>query len=103
MMNRIIMVIAATSLLSFTTNYQKARVSEIGKSIFLTNCARCHGVDGTKGKWGAKNLKQSVLTDSALTNVISKGKGLMPSWKNKLAEKEIDAVKEYVKTLRHSV
>jgi cytochrome c6 len=103
MWNKIIMVMVATSLLSFTTNYQKTHVSEIGKSIYLTNCARCHGVDGTKGKWGAKNLRQSVLPDSALTNVISRGKGLMPSWKNRLADKEIDAVKEYVKILRRSV
>jgi cytochrome c6 len=103
MNNRIIMVVTVASFLSFTTIYHDARVSETGKNVFSTNCVRCHGVDGTKGKWGAKDLKQSKLTDPALASIIYTGKGLMPSWKNKLTQEEIDAVIDYVKTLRHSI
>lgn len=92
------MIMAAVVLLAFTTHEKTATQS--GKTIFSTNCVRCHGADGTKGKWGAKNLKQSKLTDPALVNIISKGKGFMPSWKNTLTQDEIEAVAEYVKTLR---
>ncbi|HMF70114.1 MAG TPA: cytochrome c [Flavitalea sp.] len=70
-----------------------------GKKIFETNCVRCHGNDGTKGKFGAKNLQKTGLSDNELFRVISDGKRIMPGWKHKLSADEIDSVKEYVKTL----
>ena len=70
-----------------------------GKKIFETNCVRCHGNDGTKGKWGAKNLKKTSLSDSELQRIISNGKRVMPAWKNELSDREIESVKEYIKIL----
>lgn len=101
-MRSILIIIVTYLLFSFSPQNQNKPAIENGKTIFSENCVRCHGVDGTKGKWGAKNLKQSKLSDPALVNIISTGKGWMPSWKNKLSEKEIVAVVDYVKTLRHS-
>src|SRR5690606_1308843 len=97
-----LIIIGANVLFSFIPHNQEKPATENGKTIFSENCVRCHGADGTKGKWGAKNLKQSTLSEPALVNIISTGKGWMPSWKNKLSEKEIEAVVDYVKTLRHS-
>ena len=70
-----------------------------GKKIFETNCVRCHGNDGTKGKFGAKNLQKTNLPDSELQRIISNGKRVMPAWKNELSDKEIESVKEYIKIL----
>lgn len=83
----------------FTDTHIPVMDTTSGKKIFETNCARCHGNDGTKGKWGAKNLKKTSLSDSELQRIISNGKRVMPAWKNELSDKEIESVKEYIKIL----
>lgn len=102
MINRIVIGIVALSLFSFATPLQRIRTSDAGKDIFSKNCTRCHGMDGTKGKWGAKNLQQSTLSDVDMVRIITQGRGIMPSWKNSLTNEEIESVKDYVKTLRHT-
>ncbi|AWA29447.1 hypothetical protein HYN48_04740 [Flavobacterium magnum] len=71
-----------------------------GKEIFENRCAKCHGKDGTKGLWGAINLKGSQITDSERLLTISNGRRLMPSWRKRLTENEIRRVAEYVKKLK---
>lgn len=71
-----------------------------GKELFEHKCKRCHGKDGTKGLFGAKNLQLSRLQDSDLTTIISKGKNGMPRWEKRLSQQEIESVIVYVKTLR---
>lgn len=71
-----------------------------GKKIYRNNCARCHGFDGTAGRSGAKNLRQTTLSDAAMYNIIANGKGNMPAWKFSLKETELVAVRNYVKTLK---
>jgi len=83
----------------FTETHKPVMDTTSGKKIFETNCVRCHGNDGTKGKWGAKNLKKTILTDTELQGIISNGKRVMPAWKNALTDKEIESVKEYIKIL----
>ncbi|MET0300068.1 MAG: cytochrome c [Flavitalea sp.] len=75
-------------------------LNDKGKSIYMAKCAPCHGGDGMKGKFGAKNLVKSRLSDEELTVIISNGKRFMPSWKKKLSEEEIKDVKAYIVTLR---
>ncbi|MEO6722541.1 MAG: cytochrome c [Ferruginibacter sp.] len=72
-----------------------------GKELFESKCVNCHGTDGTKGRWGAKNLSTSRLSDEALFKVISEGRGFMPKWGKKLAPPQIDALIAYIKTLRN--
>src|SRR5688572_16345867 len=71
-----------------------------GKEIFENKCARCHGDDGTKGRWGAKNLQKSRLDNEELIRIVSKGKNLMPSWEKRLSKEELNNVSGYVKGLR---
>jgi cytochrome c6 len=71
-----------------------------GRAIFTSNCARCHGENGARGKFGAKDLQKSKLTDMELVNIIANGKRVMPSWKKKLNEEQIRSVKDYIKTFR---
>ena len=71
-----------------------------GKVLFEQNCTKCHGIDGTKGKFGAKNLQKSILTDDQYLRTIQKGKGLMPSWEKKLTNDQITDIISYIKTLK---
>lgn len=71
-----------------------------GKELFEGKCARCHGKDGTKGRFGAKNLQLSVLNDAMLFQIISEGKSFMPSWKKKFTAIQIKMIMDYIKTLR---
>jgi mono/diheme cytochrome c family protein len=70
------------------------------KDLFLNKCAVCHGTDGTAGINNAANLQKSVLDSGSLTQLILKGKGAMPGFKNQLSEKEIRNIVGYVRSLR---
>jgi mono/diheme cytochrome c family protein len=85
---------------SFTPFLKKNDTEKNGRAIFERNCVRCHGTDGTKGKWGAKNLTISKLSDDELLTTITNGKGRMPAWRNTLTALEIELLKDYIKTMR---
>ncbi len=71
-----------------------------GKLLFEKHCSKCHGLDGAKGRFGAKNLQKSILTDEQYLSIIQKGKGIMPSWKKKLTSGQISDIIIYIKTLK---
>jgi cytochrome c6 len=83
-----------TGLQGFTS------LSSNGKALYEQHCARCHGNDGTRGMFGAKNLQMSILPDSALILQIQNGKRIMPSFKRKFTLEEIYAVSNYIKSFR---
>jgi cytochrome c6 len=74
--------------------------SPLGRGLYEANCARCHGLDGAKGKWGARDLRKSRMNDTAIAGQIRSGKGIMPAFEKKMSAQEIAAVLGYVKTLR---
>jgi len=82
------------------TGFKKEVQEPIGKEIFDKNCAKCHGKDGTKRLLGAKNLQKSVLTTSENYEIITNGKGKMPSWKEKLSTEQVNQVIEYLDILK---
>jgi cytochrome c6 len=82
----------------FITAFVQAPPS--GEKLYLANCKQCHGVDGTRGFFGAKNLKKSRLEDTSIIQQINTGKGFMPSFRNKLTPDEIVEIVSYVKQLR---
>lgn len=71
-----------------------------GKEIFEKNCSKCHGKDGTKKAFGVKSLEKSQLTAAENFDIISNGKGKMPSWKNTLPNEQINQVIAYIEDLR---
>lgn len=73
-----------------------------GKAIFESKCAVCHGRDGGRGRFGAKDLRKSTLDDTQLFNTISNGRAVMPRWKDRLSTDQINDVIVYIKTLRQS-
>lgn len=87
-------------LLSFATIEQRVRPGKTGQELFEKNCKQCHGKDGTRGLFGAKNLQTSQLDDEALYITIAKGRKIMPAWEKKMDTAELALVTAYVKTLR---
>ena len=68
-----------------------------GKSIFSANCSSCHtlaaaGASGTIGP----NLDTLKPPLSVTKNQVIHGGGVMPAFKGKLTDKQIDAVSKFV-------
>jgi mono/diheme cytochrome c family protein len=68
-----------------------------GKEIFSTNCASCHtlaaaGATGTIGP----NLDQLKPSFEVTKHQVEVGGGVMPAFKGKLTDQQIDAVAKYV-------
>ncbi len=71
-----------------------------GQKLFDTNCAKCHGPDGTGntpvGKAvGAKDLSSAEakkLTDAEIHTQIEQGKGNMPPFGGTLNKAQIDSL-----------
>ena len=74
---------------------------EKGEQLYQMYCVRCHGSDGAKGASGAKNLKDSQLSKAEIMQIISNGKGVMPSYKNTIkGDSSIIWLTDYVQALR---
>jgi mono/diheme cytochrome c family protein len=71
-----------------------------GKKLFGQHCSKCHGLNGTLGRFGAKNLQESVLDDEQYLRIIQKGKGIMPAWEKKLTSDQISDLITYIKILK---
>ncbi len=81
------------------------------RSLFLTNCAPCHGPDGrartpAARKLGVKDLTQSQLPDAEIRRQIIEGrrdktaKEQMPAFEDKLTGEQITALVALVKEFR---
>lgn len=103
-MKRAIMIIAGIiglmAFFSFAPFEQKPRLEKTGQELFERYCKQCHGKDGTRGLFGAKNLQTSQLSDDALYTAIAKGRKIMPAWEKRLDAAQLDLLVAYVKTLR---
>ena len=75
-------------------------------ATFRTKCAMCHGQDGagsTVGKsMNVPDLRSPAvqkLPDAQLAQIVSEGKGGMPSFKGSLSEDQIHSLVSYVRSL----
>jgi mono/diheme cytochrome c family protein len=86
-------------------------LAEDGPSIFVQNCAPCHGKDGKARtpmarKLGVKDLTQSQISDPQIEQQIREGrkgadgKQQMPSFGEKLSAEQLKLLIRYVKGLR---
>ena len=90
----------------------KAAQVERGRTLYMQNCARCHGADGRseteQGElYGASKLadagwwKSERINDRRLTLSITNGKkGGMPAYGKRLSKADIAAVVAFVRTLK---
>jgi cytochrome c6 len=81
--------------------------SAAASATFRTKCAMCHGPDGSGSEVGKSmnvpDLRSPVvqkLPDVQLAQIISDGKGGMPSFKSSLSEDQVHSLVTYVRSLR---
>jgi len=98
-MKRTMYIILIPLLFLVVSGFNTGHTGE-GQALYEHHCARCHGTDGTRGMFGAKNLRKSLLSDTAITLQIMNGKRIMPPFKKKLTPNQIDELSAYIKTLR---
>lgn len=75
-------------------------------ATFKAKCALCHGADGKGSAMGTKmgvhdwsSADVQKMTDAQLTEVITKGKGKMPSYDGKLKDTEIKDLVAFIRSL----
>jgi len=53
-----------------------------GEALYASNCASCHGADGTLGASGASDLTVEVpaLDDAGIETIVLNGEGAMPAY-----------------------
>ncbi len=80
--------------------------SAVASATFRTKCAMCHGQEGGGSEVGKSmnvpDLRSPAvqkLPNAELAQVISNGKGGMPSFKNSLSEDQIHSLVSYVRAL----
>lgn len=72
-----------------------------GVKFYEQRCAICHGKDGKLGVSEAKDLSKSKLTNLQIEDVINKGKGAMPPFKQAIeSDSTLIELVDYIKTLR---
>jgi len=73
------------------------------KAFYDKYCTGCHGAEGKGGDTTmiVPNFKdtawQKRRTDQNLFDSITKGKGMMPSWKDKLTEEQIKSMAAFIR------
>lgn len=89
---------------NFNYSYQKNAST---KTLYLNNCARCHGASGKADTelgqlYDAPDLNtrsMKKMSSKKAARIIQNGDGSMPGFKKKLSTKEISALVSYIKTL----
>jgi cytochrome c6 len=71
-------------------------------ATYKAKCAMCHGPEGKGGKMGTRDFASAEVkgeSDAQLTEMITKGKGKMPAYGEKLKDTEIKDLVAYVRGL----
>ena len=83
-----------------------AQDSAATTATFRTKCALCHGPDGSGSEVGKsmnvpdfRSEAVQKLSDAELAQVVSDGKGGMPSFKNSLTADQIHALVKHIRAL----
>jgi mono/diheme cytochrome c family protein len=76
-------------------------------ATFRTKCAMCHGPDGSGSDVGKsmnvpdlRSPEVQKLPEAQLAQIISDGKGGMPSFKNSLSADQVQSLVAHVRSLR---
>jgi cytochrome c6 len=83
-----------------------AFAAEDGKALYESKCAMCHGKDGVAKATakGSANLNdpawQKANDAAAIVKLSTEGKNKMPAYKEKLTAEQIQAIANYIKTLK---
>jgi cytochrome c oxidase cbb3-type subunit III len=78
---------------------------DLGKELFTTNCASCHGADGKGGRaFGAPNLADAIwlyggTKQDVMMQIANPKHGVMPTWEARLPDETIKQLSIYVHSL----
>ena len=80
-------------ILSFSSISHAEDLIKIGENIFYNKeaCINCHILNAADGG-------NNQLSKEHVINIVTNGYGVMPAYKDKLTEKEIEAVAIFVST-----
>ena len=92
---------------TFSQGNWKAGNPELGRQVFVNQCAQCHGMDGKGGNRPGIGMVPTLTdpawharkSDDQLASTIAHGKGRMPPFMQKLAKAELEGVVAYIRTL----
>ena len=106
-MQRLIRYFISSGMVCFVALVTTTQAQSGPATIYKTNCATCHGPDGSAdtpaGKaLHAKDLRSEEVqtkSDAELADVITKGNGGMPAFGAKLAPEDIQKVLAYIRDL----
>lgn len=118
MINRIKVIVLAAALLTafafvflerpaFTAGSDRKSSLASSRSLYIRNCARCHGSDGRGDtELGRLNDAPDIsggrmknVGAARLRSLISRGKGSMPGFGKKLTASQISSLASYVRAL----
>ncbi len=77
-------------------------VAQDAAATYKAKCAMCHGADGKGGKMGTRDFASPEVkaeSDAQLTEIITKGKGKMPSYDGKLKDTDIQGLVAHIRSL----
>lgn len=83
-----------------------AVAAEDGKALYESKCALCHGKDGVAKATakGSANLNdpawQKANDAAAIVKLTTEGRNKMPAYKEKLSAEQLQAIADYIKTLK---
>ena len=70
----------------------------LGKTVYEAKCSNCHGPEGNAGVAGAKDLTVTTMSKDEIKAITRNGKGMMAPVE--LTDEQLDAVADYVQTLK---
>ena len=79
-----------------------AAATESPKSLYISNCARCHGADGRSQTNLGRKLDAPEIRGKSPATIIktaSNGKGDMPSFRRRLSTAQVRSIATYVHSL----
>jgi len=85
-----------------TRIYPEFKYGGNGKRIYLTVCAGCHGFNGMRFFYHAPSFaigERMTASTEELMQTILRGKGLMPSWEDKLPVSDLEDALGYLREL----
>ncbi len=99
-------LVSALGLLAFSTTETRAAgsASASPRSLYMANCASCHGADGKsntpKGReTDADDIAGGGISAAKITRIIKTGKGDMPGFSKRLTAAQIKQIAIYVRSL----
>jgi cytochrome c6 len=100
------LVVLGVMTVSPLTQAQTAANPETAESLFKTNCALCHGDDGSGTELGkrfhVKDLRTKEVQDKSsadLAQIIRDGKNNMPAFGKRLNDDQIQKLVDYIRHL----